>query len=87
MTLLFIGIALDVAKIPSFVLFLIIFYYFNDIDVDDRSAFFPTSMTLFEVLSLRLISKRRVMGLSLFFVLRKFIAVLLIGVLLILFNK
>ena len=86
MTFLLAGVTLDVAQVLS--LDLILFCYLSGIDPSGWITL-PNSMTLvfLEGLGLRLISKRRQMRLSLFFVLiGSLIAMLPIGVVLVFFD-
>ena len=85
MTLLFAGIALNVAEVLGFVFFL-----FNNLGSFDSGGWMVsllTSVTLFRVLSLRLISGKRVIRLSFFPVLGSLIAVLQLDVLLVLLGQ
>ena len=83
---MFAGIALDVAQI--FGLVLVLLCYLSCIDPSGWITL-PTSMMLIFLggLGLKLISGRRQMGLSLFFILESFIAMLPIGVILVFFDR
>ena len=83
MTFLFAGVALDVAQVLSLVLFLL--DYLGGIDSSSWTIFLLASITFFGVL--RLISGRKSMGFSLFFILGSLVAVLLLGVLFLLFRR
>ena len=81
----FVGITFNVAQVLSFIL--VIFCYLDGINPSDWKTSSMTSLTLFGGLDLRLISKRGVMRLSLFFIFaRSFIAVLPMSVFLVFFD-
>ena len=86
MTFLLAGVALNVAQV--FGLVLVLLCYLNCIDPSGWMTL-PISMTLVfhRNLGLKLISGRRQMGLSLFFILGSLIAVLLIGVVLVFLDQ
>ena len=67
-TFLFAGIAYDVAQVLSLVL--IFFYYLNGINSNGLMIFSTTAFVFLEDLSLRLISQREIVWLSLFFILK-----------------
>ena len=85
-TFLLTGIALDMAQVLGLVL--VLFCYLSCIDFSSWMTS-PTSMTLVFLggLGLRLISGKRQMGLSLFFILGSLIAVLSIGVVFVFFDR
>ena len=89
MTFLFAGVALDIAQILGFIL--IFLYYLGGINPSGWMTSLSTFLALFRIesLGLRLISKkRRVVGLSLFFILvGSLITMLPIGVIFIFFDQ
>ena len=87
MTFLSIGITVDVAHVLG--LILVFLCYFDGIDPGSlKKASPPIFLIFFGGLGLRLISGKRVMRLSLFFVLAEsLIAILLIGMFLVLFDQ
>lgn len=86
MTLLLASIELDVTQVYGFIL--IFFCYLGGIDISGRITSLSTFLTLFKGLGLRLISKREVIRLSLFFVfIRDLITMCLIGIIFIFLNQ
>ena len=85
-TLLFTGIALNVAQVLGFDFTLLC--YFSGINLSSWIASLPTSLTFFRGTELKLISGREVMGLSFFFILVGcLIAMLLISVVFVFFDR
>ncbi len=87
-TFLLAGIAPDVAQVLSFIF--VFLCYLDSIDPSGWMASSTTFMTLIFLgsLALRLISRRKIMGLSLIFVIiRNLIPVLLIGIVLVFFDR
>ncbi len=81
-----IGVIFNMAQV-LWRLLLVLLCYLGNINLSSWMAFSTTLLVFFESLSLRLISRRRIVGLSLVFILGSLIAGLLIGILLVFLHQ